>query len=128
VGKTIRPIRHYFIIVLECKTNQTAAMLPKPVEVDARHGHDVVLLDEDDEINDKSTASTSVIHALSATAQEADASVPVEDENVVDNEDDTSDAESFFEEILHNVLEGEEAESEDKIGISLCSPLFSPRS
>ena len=54
--------------------------------------------------------------------------MPVEDENVVDDEDDTSDAESFFEEILHNVLEGEEAELDDSVGTTLSSALCSPRS
>jgi len=94
-------------------------MLPKPVEVDVGNGHDVVRLDDDAEILDKSTGSTAMIHALSATAQEADASVPIEDDNLVGDEDDDSDAESFFEAILHDVLEGEEAGPDDTIGISL---------
>ena len=100
-------------------------MLPTPVEVDATSRYDVVQLDDDDETNNKPAASTAVIHALSATAQEADASVPAEDENVVDDEDYASDAENFFEEVLHNILEGEEAEPDDTFGTSLSSPLFS---
>lgn len=104
----------------------TAAMLPKAVEVDASHEHDVVLLDGDDETQDKSTHSSAVIHALSATAQEVDASVPLEEDNIAGDEDDDSDAESFFEEILHNVLEGEEAEPDDTIGTPLSSSPCSP--